>query len=84
MIRVEGDDNNIWFTVPDDAEEPEIEAVVQAQDVTPIRLNPNQLRPQEIEELLGIGRSNWSASRRNELLELWYPGCSYEPAGTRT
>ena len=70
VIRAEGDDNNVWLTVPDDADEVAIAAVVQAHDHTKQQPDPTTQQRTRIKELLVIGRSNWTASQRNELLEL--------------
>ena len=70
VMMVEGDGNLVRLTVPDDADEAAIDAIVQAHDATAVPLTPSRLRGQRIEELLALGRSNWTAAQRNELLEL--------------
>ena len=75
VMQVEGNDNNIWLTVPDDADEVAIAAVVQAHDHTKQQPDPTTQQRTRIKELLVIGRSNWTASQRNELLELIARNC---------
>ena len=70
VMGVEGTDNELWLTVPDTADEAAISTVVQAHDSTVVVSSPRDQRRQRIQELLAVGRSNWTASQRNELLEL--------------
>ena len=70
VIAVEGDGSNVWLTVPDDADQAAIRAVVLAHDPNSPRIDQTTQRRTKIEELLAIGRSNWTAAQRNELLEL--------------
>lgn len=70
ILGVEGDDANVWLTVPDDTDEAAISEVVQSHDPAKETLDSTRQRRARIEELLIIGRSNWTASQRNELLEL--------------
>ena len=69
-MRVEGRDDEIWLTVPDDADGLAIGAVVQAHDPSLPRFDPAAQRQERVTELLAIGRSNWTAGQRNELLDL--------------
>ncbi len=69
-LRVEGKDNDMWLTVPDDADELAIGAVVLAHDPSLPYFDPAARRRDRVMELLAIGRSNWIVSQRNELLEL--------------
>ena len=70
VMRFEGDDANVWLTVPDDADEGAISAVVQTHDPGLPSLDPAAQRRDRVRELLAIGRSNWTAFQRNELIEL--------------
>ena len=70
MIAVQGRGDDIWLTVPDDADQAAIRAVVLAHDPNSPRIDQTTQRRTKIEELLAIGRSNWTAAQRNELLEL--------------
>lgn len=70
VMTVEGDESNVWLTVPDTTDEAAIAAIVQAHDPNSPPIDPAAQRRTRIEELLAIGRSNWTAGQRNELLEL--------------
>jgi len=70
VMCVEGDDANVWLTVPDDADDAAIAVVIQAHDPSLPSLDPAAQRRDRVRELLAIRRSNWTASQRNELLEL--------------
>lgn len=70
VMRVEGNDDNVWLTVPDDADETAIAAVVLAHDANSLRSDPAAQRRFRVSELLAIPRSDWTAAQRNELLEL--------------
>jgi len=70
VMAVEGTETEVWLTVPDTADETTIAAVVTAHDPTKVQTDPTKLRLSRIQELVDIGRSNWTASQRNELIEL--------------
>jgi len=36
IIQVEGDADNVWFTVPDNTDEVDIQTVIDAHDATPV------------------------------------------------
>ena len=70
VMRVEGNDNNVWLTVPDDVDEAAIAVVVQAHDATRKQQDPRRGRQIRLTELLSIPRSSWTATQRAELLQL--------------
>ena len=74
-MQVEGTETDVWLTVPNMADEAAITAVVQAHDHTKQQTDPTAQQRSRIKELLVIGRSNWTASQRNELIELIARNC---------
>ena len=69
-MGVEGRGEDIWLTVPDEADEVAITAVVQAHDHTKGQPNPRQERIQRIGEIRALGRSNWTTAQMRELVDL--------------
>lgn len=71
VMTVEGRGDDIWLTVPDDADAAAIGAVVAAHDPAAARPpTPSQARAQRIGELLAIPRSDWTVAQQRELLQL--------------
>ncbi len=70
VITVEGKGDDIWLTVPDDAEEAAIASVVAAHDHTQPILNPRRDRLNRIAELVEIPRSSWTSAQMRELIYL--------------
>ena len=70
VIRVEGSDSGIWLTVPDNADEAAIAAVVAAHDPTAKQADPKAERQTRIAELLAKPRSDWTAAQQRELLQV--------------
>ena len=64
-LRVEGKDNDIWLTVPDDADELAIGAVVLAHDPTRPQPDPRATRLSRIAE-----RSTWTSAQMREVIQL--------------
>ncbi len=69
-IAVEGKGDDIWLTVPDDADDAAIASVVAAHDHTQLILNPWRDRLNRIAELMGIPRSSWTSAQMRELIYL--------------
>jgi len=67
---VEGKGDDVWLTVPDDADEAAIASVVVAHDHTRPSLNPRRDRLDRITELAGIPRSSWTSAQMRELIYL--------------
>ena len=74
-MGLEGNAAGVWLTVPDDADEAGIEAVVRAHDPAEQQLDPARERQTRISELLAIKSPAWTASQRNELLRLVAQEC---------
>ena len=70
VMQVEGLDADVWLTVPDDAGEAAIAAVVQAHDGTMSQPDPSAARRTRISELLQTSRSNWTTAQLREIMEL--------------
>jgi len=70
VIRVEGLGDDIWLTVPDDADEAAIAAVVQAHDPNQIQQDPRRQRLGRIAEISAIPRSTWTSAQMRELINL--------------
>lgn len=70
VMQVEGDDNNVWLTVPDNADEAALVAVVQAHDPTQQQPDPRGDRLNRIREIQTIPRSNWTSAQMRELIDL--------------
>lgn len=70
VITVEGLADNIWLTVPDNANEAEIAAVVAAHDPATLPATPAQASAARIAEILAIPYSNWTTTQMRELLQL--------------
>ena len=69
-MTVEAVENDIWLTVPDDANETAISAVVQAHDPAGTQPDPRRERLDRIAEINLIPRSQWTTAQLRELLEL--------------
>lgn len=67
---MEGKGDDVWLTVPDDADEAAIASVVKAHDHTQPDLNPRRDRLNRIAELVGIPRSSWTSAQMRELIYL--------------
>ena len=70
VMEVQGDDNNVWLTVPDGADEPAIAAVVQSHDPASQQPDPRRGRLDRIAELTALARSDWTSAQLRELIEL--------------
>ncbi len=70
VIAVEGKGDDIWLTVPDDADDAAIASVVAAHDNTQPGLNPRRDRRNRIDELVEIPRSSWTSAQMRELIYL--------------
>lgn len=71
QLHVEGRGDDIWLTVPDNADETAIASVVQAHNPSAAEpLTPTEARAQRITELLTISRSDWTTAQYRELLQL--------------
>ena len=64
-LRMEGLEDDLIITVADDADEVAIQAVIDAHDATPRTVTPTRK-----EELLAIGKDNWTDAQQKELIEL--------------
>ena len=64
-IRAEGLGDKLTITVADDADEVAIQAVIDAHDATPRAVVPTRQ-----EELLAVGKDNWTDAQQKELIEL--------------
>ena len=67
---VEASGNTIRVTVADDVAADQVNSIVQTHDPANRTLNPAGQRNARIKELLAVGRSNWTAAQRNEIIEL--------------
>lgn len=70
VIQVSGNDKNVWLTVPDDADDAAITAVVNAHDATKTQPDPSADRRYRLTELLKTSRSNWTTAQLREIMEL--------------
>ncbi len=70
VMTVEGDDNNVWLTVSDDADEASITAVVRVHDHTKTQQDPRQERLGRIAQMLQVRRDDWTAAQMRELIDL--------------
>ena len=70
VMRVEGNASDIWLTVPSDANEAAIEAIIGAHDGTLPQPDPSAERKTRIVELLQTGRGNWTTAQLREIIEL--------------
>lgn len=68
--QAEGLGDDVWLTVADNVDEATIATVIQAHDPRKLRLDPSADRRVRLTELMGIPRSDWTATQVRELLEL--------------
>jgi len=69
-IQVEGLEDDVWLSVPDDADEAAIAFVVQTHDPTILRPDPRADRLSRIAELQAIPKSTWTTAQLRELVDL--------------
>ncbi len=70
IMRVEGLDNELWLTVPDEADEAAIQAIVQAHDHTIVQPDAHKQRLDRIYEINAVPRSQWTSAQMRELIHL--------------
>ena len=70
VMTVEGNDTNIWLTVPGNTDEAAVANVVAAHDPITKPADPKAERQARIAELLAIPRSDWTAAQQRELLQV--------------
>ena len=70
IITVEGKGDDLWLTVPDDADEAAISSVVAAHDRAQPALIVDKNRLNRIAELVEVPRSSWTSAQMRELIYL--------------
>ena len=70
VMVVEGTATEVSLTVPDDADQAAIAAVVEAHDHTKSQPDPRQDRLARIAEIDAIARSDWTSAQMRELIHL--------------
>jgi len=69
-MQVEGDNANVWLTVPDNPDEVAIGTVIAAHDSNATQPDRSADRKAQIANLLAVPRSNWTTAQLREIVEL--------------
>ena len=67
VMAAEGTETELWLTVPDNADETAISAVINAHDPSKTQPDPRKERLTRISEIRAIPRSTWTTAQMREV-----------------